>query len=109
MGSSEVKATTMDRVASLRCLAEKLEQLQDGRVACDPQFASECLSADAHPDVWDVMANVEHYIADVDIRKVDRQYKYAQERHLSELIAALRTAAPLDDLMAFNFLTFSRE
>lgn len=101
--------TYMDRAASLRRLAEKLEQLQKGELPCDRRFVSECLAADAHPDAWDVVANVEHYIADEDIRKREREYKHGQERHLSELIAALRAAAPRDDLLAFNFLSFNRK
>jgi len=67
-------------------------------------ISSENLAADLHRDAQDVLANVDHFLSDADIRKKDAAYKSMQERQMMELIAALRRGAARQELLRFTFL-----
>jgi len=49
-----------------------------------------------------VMANVEHYLADADIRARDERYRTMQEAALASLISALRSG----DIAAARRISF---
>lgn len=48
------------------------------------------LRAGLHPDAVDVLSNVDHFVADSDIRRRDEAYKEMQETQMRQLIDALR-------------------
>ena len=52
-----------------------------------------------------VLVNLQHYLADEDIRQRDSVYRQMQESELDRLIALLRSAAPSDALAEIGFLS----
>ena len=63
------------------------------------------LPSNLHDDAVDVLANVAHFVSDFDIRVRDDGYREMQEAHMRRLIQALRSGAPREQLLKFNFLT----
>jgi len=96
----------MARQESLDLLAERLAALRSGELPCEPDFGDKHLPRAIHSEALDVMANVAHYLADLDIRRRDPEYAQMQQRHMDGLIAALRRGAPRQELLKFSFLTF---
>jgi hypothetical protein len=95
----------LDRRASLTLVAETLNKL----LSVDPSRAQallESLPANLHPDALDVLANVMHFVADVDIRAKEAIYREAQEAQMRKLIEALRLGESRARLLEFNFLSF---
>jgi hypothetical protein len=50
------------------------------------------------------MGNLEHYLADSDIRARDPEYRAMQNGQLLKLIGLLREGAPIVELRRVNFL-----
>jgi hypothetical protein len=99
----------MDRQASLELLADALVPVLEGATT-DVSLLAHVpapigLKALIHPDVLDVLANVDHFLADADIRSRDLEYGAMQEMHMRRLIAALRRGAPLNELLTYSFLS----
>jgi hypothetical protein len=95
----------MERQVSLTLVADALSKV----LTDAPESAREVLQtlpADLHPDAMDVLANVEHYLADADIRNSDEQYRKMQETQMHGLIATLLRGAPRDELLSFSFLSW---
>jgi hypothetical protein len=49
--------------------------------------------------------NLEHYLADADIRAKDVKYRAMQDREMLKLIQLLRDDAPMAELQRVNFLS----
>jgi hypothetical protein len=104
----------MNRDVSLTVLAEVLTQIarESGNEERSPrEFVSIAnslihrLPPDLHEDAYAVLPNVDHFIADLDIRRKDEAYKTMQHTHMNRLIDALRSGAPRDQLLQYSFLT----
>ena len=67
------------------------------RRKCASQVASPALDA-----IWD---NLEHYLADADIRAKDGAYRDMQEGELRKLIQLLRQGASINQLRRVTFLS----
>jgi hypothetical protein len=93
----------LDRELSLSLVAAALEQLAGQ--ALQQKAKIDALPGNLHEDAVDVLANVEHFIADSDIRGWDEGYRRMQEEHLSGLLRSLRAGAPREALLRFNFLS----
>jgi hypothetical protein len=94
---------TVHRIESLQRLAELLEPaLVDSLNWSGISLPS--LPVELHEDVRDVLANVDHFVADSDIRSRDTAYRSMQEEQMRQLIAALRLGASRDELLSFSFL-----
>ena len=89
------------RQESLNLLADQLEASLNISVhsAKEPAVV---LPDGVHPDVYDVLCNVEHFSADCDLRQRDVDYKEMQEKQIRLLISELRKGAPLSELMRYN-------
>jgi hypothetical protein len=93
----------MDRDVSLTLLADTLVVLSEA-----PDNALESLirslSGNLHRDALEVLANVSHFVSDVDIRRSDDAYSTMQKRQMAGLMAALRRSATRDELLTYSFL-----
>lgn len=92
-----------ERQQSLDLLADLLEALLRSP-ALSPPVSRTSLPSGLHPDVYEVMCNVEHFLCDDDLREQDANYKERQEEQMRNLINDLRRGAPLRELMRHNFL-----
>jgi hypothetical protein len=92
-----------DRTESLNLIASTLERI---RSCSKPEAAAliDGLPTQLHPDARAVLANVEHYIADYDLRGRDDVYRRAQEQDLESLILALRRGDSREELLDYTFL-----
>ena len=96
-------SNALDGRQSLSLLATTLERLGE-----EPEKARASvnrLPKGLHEDAIDVLANVNHFLDDFDIRLEDESYRRMQEAHLRGLIQSLRENAPREDLMRFTFLS----
>jgi phosphate uptake regulator len=106
VGVNPVMASQLSRDSSLDFVADALERL----LHASPGDADGILrwlyasSGVLHKDAVDVLANVGHFVADVDIRDRDQMYRTMQERAMRELILALRQGEAREQLMMFSFL-----
>jgi hypothetical protein len=73
-------------------LAERLDALRRGRISCE-SFRMEHDELFAQLDLEAVFVNLQHYLADEDIRQRDSVYRQMQESELDRLIALLQSAA----------------
>jgi len=71
-------------------LADALEALLRG-VLTEEQFRRQNPTRTAGRDLEPVLANIEHFLADADIRARDPRYKAMQEGAVSKVITALRS------------------
>ena len=95
----------MERSPSLQLLADILQSVLEGEIgAMNGADITARLPNDIHPDVHDVMAHVEHFLADADIRADDLHYRSMQEDQMKGLINALRNNADSDKLLRFTFI-----
>jgi hypothetical protein len=94
---------SVGRSESLATLAAALESMLKGGSTWSADSMARWRTA-LHPDGADVMANVDHFIADSDIRATDPEYRAFQDSQMRELIGALRRAAPREELLSFSFL-----
>jgi phosphate uptake regulator len=96
---------SIDRRSSLTLLADVLERV----LVCkneNPRVILQQLPSELHSDVVDVLSNVEHFMADGDIRRRDEAYKEMQETQLRQLIAALRRGDSREALLDYSFLSW---
>ena len=92
----------LDREASLSLVAAALEQLTGERQ--QQRATVEALPPNLHQDAVDVLANVDHFIDDADIRAWDERWRRMQEDHLRGLIRSLRDGASREVLLRFDFV-----
>jgi hypothetical protein len=96
----------MSREEDANRLADDLESLRTGLLS-ESAFRSKCQSA-VVPALLDVIwPNLEHYLADFDIRDRDHDYRAMQDAEMAKLIRLLRAAAPDDELDDISFLGYS--
>ena len=83
--------------------ASDLERLSRGQLSADDIRAR--YWAPSMPDaVQRVMAYVEHYLDDADIRDRDSEYWDMQETEMRKLIQLLKSRAPLGEVLKIHFL-----
>jgi hypothetical protein len=93
----------MTRDESLKFLADVLDQFST-RTRAEAKALIKGVPSEIHPDVIAVLANVQHYVADYDIRAKDDEYARIQEREIQDLISALRRGDSLDELLNFSLI-----
>ena len=84
-------------------LADDLESLLAGRVAADDLWSR----WEDHLDsaLLDAVGeNLDHYLADADIRARDAEYRAMQDAEMRKLVILLRAGAPDSDLEKIHFL-----
>jgi hypothetical protein len=87
--------------AQLEQLADALNAVMRGDVSAD-DFRRQFPVGAVGPQLEPVLINVEHFLADADIRGRDVSYKEKQERSMTRLIAALRSG----DIVTARSITF---
>ena len=84
-------------------LATDLEALLKGALT-EEDFRLRYQSVPTSPFVDAIWGNLEHYLADADIRGRDPEYRVMQNGELLKLIQLLRADAPMTQLQRINFL-----
>jgi hypothetical protein len=98
-------SSQLSRDSSLDFIAEALERLL-GSSPDDADGIYRWLHASSellHEDAIDVLANVNHFVADSDIRARDDGYRAMQEKAMRDLIVALRHGEARERLLVFGF------
>jgi hypothetical protein len=90
-------------VADMSSLAADLEALLEGALTED-DFRLRYQSGPPSRVVAVIRGNLEHYLADADIRARDPEYRAMQNGELLKLIRLLRADAPTTQLQRINFL-----
>jgi hypothetical protein len=84
-------------------LAADLEALLEGALT-EEDFRLMYQSGPTSTLVDAILGNLEHYLADADIRGRDPEYRAMQNGELLKLIRLLREDAPMAQLQRVNFL-----
>jgi hypothetical protein len=90
-------------MADMDNLAPDLEALLEGALTVE-DFRSRYQSRPTSTVVDAIRGNLEHYLADADIRARDPRYRTMQNGELLKLIGLLREDAPIVELRRVNFL-----
>jgi hypothetical protein len=90
-------------VADMSSLATDLEALLEGALAQE-DFRRRYQAGPTSRVVDVIWGNLEHYLADADIRARDPDYRAMQNDELLRLIRLLREDAPITQLQGVNFL-----
>ena len=96
----------MNRDIEASDLADALESLRAGRLS-EKEFRGEYeqnRDASLSKLIW---PNLEHYLADADIRERDPAYRTMQDAEMEKLLTLLRTGAPDAELAKIHFLGYS--
>ncbi len=93
----------MDRQLSLNLLADILEDVLKEQLT-SREAVLQRLPNDIHRDVHDVLCNVDHYLADRDIRQRDPHYRHLQDQQMRALIRDLRAGMSTAALMKHAML-----
>jgi hypothetical protein len=88
-------------------LASDLEGLLEGSVTEDQFRSRRHMSANETGVIESLLANLDHYLADADIRSKDSAYREMRDGELKTLISALRSGR-IGDALKVNFLGPSR-
>jgi hypothetical protein len=87
-------------------LADNLESLRTGTLS-ESDFRGK-YQAGIVPDLLNVIwPNLEHYLADFDIRERDPDYRVMQDAEMEKLVRLLRAGAPDAELVKIHFLGYS--
>ena len=81
-------------------LADDLESLRAGNLS-EQEFRARYQSDVSLSVIW---PNLEHYLADIDIRKRDAAYRSMQNAEMKNLVRLLRVGASDAELATVNFL-----
>jgi hypothetical protein len=84
-------------------LAETLELLLQDKLT-PAEFRTRHPIQETSDELGSILANVEHFLADADIRIRDRDYRAMQEAKMRELISSLRSG-DVDTAGTISFLT----
>jgi hypothetical protein len=96
----------MSRNEDANRLADDLESLRTGTLS-ESEFRAKCQAA-VVPDLLSIIwPNLEHYLADLDIRKRDPDYRAMQDAEMEKLVRLLRAGAPDAELATIHFLGYS--
>ena len=85
-------------------VAADLEALLSGALD-EGSFRQKYDSRVASPALDAIWGNLEHYLADADIRSKDDAFRDMQDRELRKLIQLLRQEAPIAQLRRITFLS----
>lgn len=89
-------------------LADDLESLLTGSLS-ELEVRRKYAAADAASGVpKEIWANLEHYLADADVRERDFRYRGFQAVEMKKLVGLLRTGASDSELKKISFLSTSR-
>jgi hypothetical protein len=100
------RGLSMSRSDDASRIADDLESLRTGTLL-ESEFREKCQAA-AVPDLLNVIcANLEHYLADFDIRERDPAYREMQNAEMEKLVRLLRAGAPDAELAKIHFLGYS--
>lgn len=91
-------------MADVAGLASDLEALMLGELT-EEDFRRRYRSELTSPLLDAIWGNLEHYLADADIRAKDADYRAMQDGEMLKLIQLLRGDAPLAELQRVNFLS----
>jgi len=87
-------------------LADDLESLRTGGLS--PREFRANWQVDVVPGLPSIIwPNLEHYLADIDIREQDPTYRAMQDAEMKKLISLLRAGAPDVELAKVTFLRHS--
>jgi hypothetical protein len=96
----------MRRNEAANRLADDPDSLRTGTLS-ESEFREKCQTA-VGPDLLNVLwPNLEHYLADLDIRERDAEYRAMQDGEMEKLIRLLRAGAPDAELARIHFLGYS--
>jgi hypothetical protein len=96
----------MSREEDISRLADDLESLRTGGLS-DREFRANW-RVDVVPGLSSVIwPNLEHYLADIDIRERDPAYRAMQDTEMEKLVRLLRAGAPDVELAKVTFLRHS--
>jgi hypothetical protein len=88
-------------------LADDLESLRAGTLS-ESAFRAKWQAAVVVPEQLSVIwPNLEHYLADRDLRDRDSDYRAMQDAEMEKLVQLLRTGAPNAELAEIHFLGYS--
>ena len=93
----------MSREEDVSRLADDLESLQTGRLS-QREFRANWQVDEVSILLSFIWPNLEHYLADVDIRERDPAYRAMQDAELAKLVRLLRARAPAVELATVTFL-----
>jgi hypothetical protein len=94
----------MSRAKQATDLADALESLSAGNLS-EREFRAKYQTAEDPALLLRVIwPNLEHYLADADIRERDPKYRAMQKAEMGKLITRLRAGAPDYDLLKIHFL-----
>jgi hypothetical protein len=91
------------KVADMKNLASDLEALLKGALTAE-DFRSRYQSSPTSAVIDAIWGNLEHYLADADIRARDPEYRAMQNGEMLKLIGLVREDAPIVELRRVNFL-----
>ena len=90
-----------------RELAEDLEMLLEG-TNVDVDLWEKYGKISTGNDIEQILANLDHFVADGYIRANDPIYKQMQENEMRKLIRLLKAGGPVSDILKINFLHNSK-
>lgn len=96
----------MSREEDVSRLADDLESLRTGRLT-DREFRANWQVAEVSGLPSVIWPNLEHYLADIDIRERDPAYRAMQDAEMEKLVRLLRARAPDVELAKVTFLRHS--
>jgi hypothetical protein len=89
--------------AQINGLANDLESLAAGTVS-EADFRDKYAAEEAPAVLHIIWPNLEHYLADADIRRRDPSYRAMQDTEMAKLVRLLRAGAPDAELAKVDFL-----
>jgi hypothetical protein len=89
--------------AQVTGLANDLESLAEGTVS-DADFRDKYAAAESPAVLRSIWPNLEHYLADADIRRRDPSYRAMQDGEMAKLVRLLRAGASDRELAGINFV-----
>jgi hypothetical protein len=98
----------LSREEAANRLADDLESLPTGKLS-EQQFRARWQEAAVPEQLRVIWPNLEHYLADLDIREQDPDYRAMQDAEMQKLVHLLRTGAPSVELADITFLGRSGE
>jgi len=96
----------MTRDEDVSRLADDLESLRTGGLS-DQEFRMNWQVDEVSGPPSVIWPNLEHYLADIDIRKRDPAYRAMQDAEMEKLLRLLRARAPDVELAKVTFLRHS--
>jgi hypothetical protein len=87
-------------------LADDLASLGTGQLS-EREFRATWQAAVVPRQLGVIWANLEHYLADLDIRERDSAYRAMQDGEMGKLVRLLRAGASADELARITFLGHS--